>query len=123
MIGRCVPVTPLCGRLVRGTKPNGLVVADAKFAQVSLRHIDVSADKSAAAAQAVAESTPRVLDAVTRWQATELSPLARHDFAARALALRWGSTQWEEASSTRETHPLILAPCFRLNSSATPHGR
>lgn len=68
---------------------NGLVVADAAFAQVSIRHLDVSPEKFAAAAQAVAESTPRVLETVARWQAVALPPVAREEFARRASALRW----------------------------------
>lgn len=47
---------------------NGLMVADADFAHVSIRHVDVSADAFAAAARSVAENTPRVLEAVARWQ-------------------------------------------------------
>lgn len=72
---------------------NGLVVADADFAHVAIRHLDVSADKFAAAAAAVAESTPRVLEVIARWRAVQLSEAARLEFARKAAALRWDSDQ------------------------------
>jgi len=72
---------------------NGLVVADANFAHVAIRHFDVSAEKFATAAQAVVESTPRVLETVARWQSVRLTELAQHEFAGRAAALRWNPEQ------------------------------
>src|SRR4051812_45487696 len=72
---------------------NGLTVADAAFAHVAIRHVDVSADKFAAAAHSVAESTPRVLEVIARWQAVPLTEDSRREFARRALALRWDATQ------------------------------
>ena len=68
---------------------NGLVVADADFAHVAIRHFDVSAEKFAEAARSVAENTPRVLEAVARWQSVTLAPSVRSQFARRAAALRW----------------------------------
>ncbi len=68
---------------------NGLTVADADFAHVSIRHVDVSAEAFAKAAQSVAENTPRALEAVARWQAVQLPQLKRVEFARRAAGLRW----------------------------------
>jgi hypothetical protein len=86
---------------------NGLVVADADFAHVAIRHVDVSADKFASAAQAVAEGTPRVLEVIARWRAVQLTGLVRHNFAARAAALRWDADQ----PVTRLLNPdQLLAP-------------
>lgn len=72
---------------------NGLTVADAGFAHVSIRHMDVSADAFAQAAQAVAENTPRVLETVAAWRAVQLSQAAQVEFARRAFALRWDASQ------------------------------
>jgi hypothetical protein len=72
---------------------NGLVVADAAFAHVAIRHVDVSADKFAGAARAVAENTPRVLEVIARWQGVQLTEDSRREFARRALALRWDASQ------------------------------
>lgn len=72
---------------------NGLTVADADFAHVAIRHVDVAAEKFIGAARAVAENTPRVLDTVGRWQAVALTELAQLEFARRAAALRWDGEQ------------------------------
>lgn len=72
---------------------NGLTVADADFAHVSIRHMDVSAEAFAKAAQSVAENTPRVLEAVAKWQAVQLPQATRVEFARRAAALRWDADQ------------------------------
>jgi hypothetical protein len=72
---------------------NCLVVADADFAHVSIRHMDVSAEAFAKAAQLVAENTPRTLEAVVKWQAVQLPQAARIEFARRAAALRWDAAQ------------------------------
>jgi hypothetical protein len=71
---------------------NGLVVADADFAHVSIRHVDVSAEAFAKAAQLVAENTPRILVAVAKWQAVQLPQATRVEFARRA-ALHWDADQ------------------------------
>lgn len=72
---------------------NGLTVADADFAHVSIRHVDVSADAFAKAAHSVAENTPRALEAVAKWQAVQLPQATRLEFARRASALRWDADQ------------------------------
>lgn len=72
---------------------NGLTVADADFAHVSIRHVDVSADAFAKAAQSVAENTPCALEAVAKWQAVSLPQAKRVEFARRAAALRWNADQ------------------------------
>ncbi|HEY0947105.1 MAG TPA: DUF932 domain-containing protein [Opitutaceae bacterium] len=68
---------------------NGLIVADAHFARVAIRHLDVNAERFAAAAQSIVESTPRVLEIVARWQSIQLTPSDRQHFAARAAGIRW----------------------------------
>jgi hypothetical protein len=86
---------------------NGLTVADAQFAHVAIRHLDVSAEKFVAAAQAVAEGTPRVLEVVARWQAVLLTDAGRQDFARRAIALRWDA---EQTATRLVTPDKLLAP-------------
>lgn len=68
---------------------NGLTVADADFAHVAIRHMDVSAEAFAKAAQSVAEHTPRALETVAKWQAVQLPLVTRLEFARRAAAFRW----------------------------------
>jgi hypothetical protein len=94
---------------------NGLTVADTDFAHVSIRHMDVTADAFAKAAQAVAENTPRVLESVGRWQAVQLSQTTRVEFARRALALRWDDSQ----PVTRFLTPEKLLSPVRYGDAAT----
>ncbi len=94
---------------------NGLVVADAAFAHVAIRHLDVSAEKFAAAAQAVADNTPRVMEVIARWQAVQLSETARQEFARRATALRWDATR----PVTRLLTPDKLLAPLRYGDRAT----
>jgi hypothetical protein len=68
---------------------NGPTVADADFAQVSIRHMGVSAEAFAKAAQSVEENTPRALEAVAKWQRVLLPQATRVEFARRAAGLRW----------------------------------
>src|SRR5690606_40830985 len=68
---------------------NGLTVADADFAHVSIRHVDVSAEAFAQAAQAVAQNTQRALETVAKWQGVKLSQATRADVARRAGAHGW----------------------------------
>ena len=94
---------------------NGLTVADAQFAHVAIRHLDVSAEKFVAAAHAVAEGTLRVLEVVARWQSVQLSKPARQEFARQAIALRWDPEQ----TATRLLTPDKLLAAVRYGDRAT----
>jgi hypothetical protein len=94
---------------------NGLTVADADFAHVSIRHMDVSAEAFAKAAQSVAENTPRALEAVTKWQAIQLPQASRVEFARRAAALRWDTINPVAQALSPEK---LLAP-VRYGDAAT----
>ena len=94
---------------------NGLTVADAQFAHVAIRHVDVSADRFVAVAQAVAEGTPRVLEVVSRWRAVQLGEAGRQEFARRAIALRWDAEQ----TATRLVTPGRLLNPVRYDDRAT----
>jgi hypothetical protein len=94
---------------------NGLVVADAHFARIAIRHFDVSAEKFATAAQSVADDTPRVLEIVARWQTIQLTEIARDEFARRAIALRWEPDQ----PATRLLVPWKLLKPVRYGDHGT----
>lgn len=94
---------------------NGLVVADADFAHVTMRHVDLSPERFAAAARDVSETTPRVLESVARWQSIQLTPAAREEFASRALGLRWNADQ----PVTRLLNPSQLLTPRRYGDHAT----
>lgn len=94
---------------------NGLVVADAHFAHVAIRHFDGTPEKFAAAAQSVASSTPRVLDAVAHWQSVQLTEIERDEFVRRAIGLRWEP----DDNATRLIVPWKLLRPVRYGDSAT----
>lgn len=83
----------ICWQRIAEKDRQGLTVADADFAHVSIRHMDVSTDAFAKAAQSVAENTPRALEAVTKWQGVQLPQATRVEFARRAAGLRWDAEQ------------------------------
>ncbi|HOB99461.1 MAG TPA: DUF932 domain-containing protein [Verrucomicrobiota bacterium] len=94
---------------------NGLTVSDADFAHVSIRHVDVSAEAFAQAAQAVAQNTPRALETVAKWQGVQLSQATRVEFARRAAALRWDADQ----PVTKLLSPEKLLTPVRYGDAAT----
>lgn len=94
---------------------NGLTVADADFAHVSIRHVDVSAEAFANAARSVAENTPRVLETMTKWQTVQLPQATRIEFARRAATLRWNTGQ---PVSHALRHETLLNP-VRYGDAAT----
>lgn len=94
---------------------NGLTVSDADFAHVSIRHVDVSAEAFALAAQAVAQNTPRALETVAKWQGVQLSQATRVEFARRAAALRWNADQ----PVTKLLSPEKLLTPVRYGDAAT----
>lgn len=86
---------------------NGLVVADAEFAFVTLRHFDLAPERFVGAAHSVAQTMPRVLETIARWQGVILTPAARLEFSRRAVGLRWNADQ----PVTRLINPSeLLAP-------------
>jgi hypothetical protein len=94
---------------------NNLTVADADFAHVSIRHMDVSTEAFAKAAQSVAENTLRALEAVTKWQGVQLPQATRVEFARRAAGLRWDADQ----PVTKLLSPEKLLTPVRYGDAAT----
>ncbi len=94
---------------------NGLTVSDTDFAHVSIRHVDVSAEAFAQAAQAVAQNTPRALETVAKWQGVQLTQAMRVEFARRAAALRWDADQ----PVTKLLSPEKLLTPVRYGDAAT----
>jgi hypothetical protein len=68
---------------------NGLMVSDSTLESVSIRHSGQETEEVIAASFAMFSQIDRVADNVARWQARQLSQGEQHDFAARAIALRW----------------------------------
>ncbi|HEY0793452.1 MAG TPA: DUF932 domain-containing protein [Chthoniobacterales bacterium] len=79
-----------CG-LFRLVCLNGLVVADATFARIALKHAGFHPDAVTQASFALLEAVPGVMDKVKLFQDRVLTDAERRELAAAAVAFRWGS--------------------------------
>lgn len=68
---------------------NGLVAADGAIAALRVRHTPTAVRGVVEAAAEIASSMPQVVARIDDWRGRYLSPEARTEFSARALALRW----------------------------------
>ncbi len=85
--GRCA--FHLHAGLFRLACGNGLVVADATFEQIRVRHVGFDESALMQNIFAMSSKMPHIADAVVSMQTRTLSPLEREDFAREAIALRW----------------------------------
>jgi hypothetical protein len=72
---------------------NGLVVADASYGAVSIRHTRKTVDEVIAASQGIAGHSDRIGEHIDSFRQRNLSEPERNDFAARALSLRYDSLE------------------------------
>lgn len=71
---------------------NGLIVSDASFASLKVRHIGAATPgKVIDAAFTIIEDMPRIQNDVAEWQALALPRPAQEAFANAAMSLRWGN--------------------------------
>jgi hypothetical protein len=68
---------------------NGLVVADAEFNNVSIRHMGYTFDELRTQVTAMLETLPNLVNKINTFRDTPLSDEQMLDFAHRAVALRW----------------------------------
>jgi len=68
---------------------NGLIVSDASYGAISIRHTRKTVDEVIAASRGIAEHSDRIGDNIESFRRRTLSPVERHDFADRALTLRY----------------------------------
>lgn len=73
-------------RLVCG---NGMIVSDATFGRISVRHSGKVIDEVLGGAGEIGKTVPMILDSVKEMQAIDLSPNERGIFARAALALKY----------------------------------
>lgn len=77
-------------RLVCG---NGLVIADATFAKVSIKHTGVSAAQVVDASFEVVKEVPRLGQSVEQMRAVQLTEMEQNVFASAAARLRWNENE------------------------------
>lgn len=68
---------------------NGLVVSDVSYGSISIRHTRKTVDEVITASQGVAGHSDRIGENIEAFRRRTLSPVERHDFADRALTLRY----------------------------------
>lgn len=81
---------------------NGLVVADATFAKVSIRHSAVTADQVVDASFKIVREVPALVESVDSMKAIQLSRPEQEAFASAATRIRW-----EEEATPVEPSALL----------------
>jgi hypothetical protein len=84
---------------------NGLVVADASYGAVSIRHTHKTVDEVIAASRNIAGDSERIGSHIDSFRQRTLTDAERDDFASRALTLRYESV---EAAPVRPS--FVLQP-------------
>ena len=72
---------------------NGLVVADASYGSVSIRHSHKTVDQVITASQGIAGDSDRIGSHIESFRQKVLTDAERSDFAARALTLRYETVE------------------------------
>jgi hypothetical protein len=72
---------------------NGLVVSDASYGAISIRHTRKTVDQVITASQGIAGHSDRIGESIAAFRQRQLSDAERNDFAARALTLRYDSLE------------------------------
>lgn len=76
--------------LFRFACSNGIIIADAMFGKVSVRHSVQAIDESVAACFSMLENVPAIMAAVERFQEIQLTPVQQEVFARSAAHFRYG---------------------------------
>lgn len=77
------------GALYRFVCANGLMVSDSTIERVSIRHSGRETDEVIAASFSMLAQIPQLTERVNAFRARQLTPAEQHQFAERALQLRW----------------------------------
>jgi hypothetical protein len=72
---------------------NGLVVSDASYGAISIRHTRKTVDQVITASHGIAGHSDRIGESIAAFRQRQLSDAERSDFAARALTLRYDSLE------------------------------
>jgi hypothetical protein len=72
---------------------NGLVISDASYGAISIRHTRKTVDEVIGASQGIAGHSDRIGDHIEAFRQRSLTDAERGDFAARALTLRYDSLE------------------------------
>ena len=80
---------------------NGLIIADATFAKVSVRHVDFRPENVIAASFRVTEQIPQIMGKVEEFRAHRLTDIERRAFAEAALLLKYDALETAPVSAEK----------------------
>jgi len=99
----------MCG-LYRLVCSNGLVVADAEFANLSIRHINYTFEELREVVKSSVSSISERVNVINDMMGVELTNEQREEFASKAMKIRKGLKEEDNYSLTKEEIMDILSP-------------
>jgi hypothetical protein len=96
---------------------NGLVVADATFGKLNLRHMGYSFDNVRGMISDITEKLPVVFNTIRTFEKTELTEQARREFAMKAFAIRYP----EYIKENNLVDMALISSSVDVNALLTPY--
>lgn len=96
---------------------NGLVVADATFGKLNLRHMGYSFDNVRGMIGDITEKLPVVFNTIRTFEKTELTEQARREFAMKAFAIRYP----EYIKENNLVDMALISSSVDVNALLTPY--
>lgn len=106
----------MCG-LYRCICSNGLVLADAEFASLSIRHINYSFDELRNVVSSIIDKVPIVISTMERMKSVVLTDEDKRNLATKVLKIRKGVKESEKFNVDEETISDILTPLRKEDES------
>ena len=106
----------MCG-LYRCICSNGLILADAEFASLSIRHINYSFDELRNVVSNIIDKVPIVMSTMKRMKSVVLTDEDKRNLATKTLKIRKGVKESEKFNVDEETISDILTPLRKEDES------
>lgn len=89
---------------------NGVVIADAQFADFSIRHINYSFEELRGIVARVMEGIPATVSSINKMNSTILTDTQKQEMAVETLKIRKGLTKEDKITVNNETINELLTP-------------
>lgn len=89
---------------------NGMVIADAQFADFSIRHINYSFDELRSIVTRVMEGIPATVSSINKMNSIILTDTQKQEMAVETLKIRKGLTEEDRITVNNETINELLTP-------------
>ena len=89
---------------------NGIVIADAQFADFSIRHINYSFDELRSIVARVMEGIPATVSSINKMNSIILTDAQKQEMAAETLKIRRGLSEEDRITVNNETINELLTP-------------